>query len=118
MSKSVEGAFTQLLGIKNAVSKFSPSAKEGSRLIPSKIKDAQIPIRIDADHYNPETKGLNVVLQVNSQTKVPGLVEWRKKNTSHGKLATETFDTSAKDKDAELRRMLESMKEEAKENLK
>lgn len=118
MSKAIEAAFTKLKGIKNAASKFSISAVEGHRLIPSQTKDAEYQVRIDAGHFDPSTKNLNVVLQVNSQAKSPGLVDWVKKNSTHGKLATTTFNTDASDKTAELNRVLDELKSKAKENLK
>ena len=58
-----------------------------------------------------------MVLQVNSQAKSPGLQDWTKKNSTHGKLATESFDTNAKDKAAETKRVLESLEKQAKENV-
>ena len=111
-------AFTKLKGIKNAASKFSASAAEGNRIVPSKTKDAEYQVRIDAGHFDPSTKRLNVVLQVNSQAKSPGLVDWVKKNSTHTKLATATFNTDANDKNAELSRVLDLLKSKAKESLK
>ncbi|BDD61508.1 hypothetical protein MPDQ_004519 [Monascus purpureus] len=117
MSK-VLGSFVQKAqGIKNAPSKFTATAAEGSRLIPSKTKDAEFQMRIDAGHYDPNTKHLNVVLQVNSQAKSPALKDWIKKDTTHGKLATATFDTAASDKQAEYNKMLLELQEKAKSKL-
>lgn len=118
MSKAIDAAFTKLKGVKNAASKFSASAAEGNRIMPSPTKDADYQIRIDAGHFDPKTKRLNVALQVNSQAKSPGLVDWVKKNSTHANLATATFDTKAQDQTAELNRVLEVLKQKAKENIK
>jgi hypothetical protein len=117
MSKAV-GAFVQKAqALKNAPAKFSASAVEGNRIIPSKTKDADFQLRIDAGRYDASTKHLNVVLQVNSQAKSPALKKWIKENSTHGKLATASFDTAAKDQNAEFDRVLQELKDNAKENL-
>jgi hypothetical protein len=117
MSK-VLGAFVQKAqAIKNAPAKFTATAIEGNRIIPSKTKDAEFQLRIDAGHYDAKTKHLNVVLQVNSQAKSPGLKDWVKKNSTHGKLATASFDTSAKDPAAEYARVLKELEEAGKKSL-
>ncbi|PYH91043.1 hypothetical protein BO71DRAFT_333149, partial [Aspergillus ellipticus CBS 707.79] len=103
--------------IKNAPSKFTSAATEGSRLIPSRTKDADFQFRIDAGHFDAESKNLNVVLQVNSQAKSPALKDWVKKNTTHGKLATAVFNTSAEDKQEEFERMLRDLEELGKKSL-
>lgn len=117
MSKAISAAFTKLKGINNLASKFSASAVEGNRIVPSRTKDADFGVRIDAGHYDASTKTLNVVLQVNSQAKSPALKEWARKNTTHAKLATSTFKTDAEDKEAEALRMLKDLEEKAKENI-
>lgn len=73
--------------------------------------------RIDAGHYDESTKKLNVVLQVNSQAKSPALKDWIKKNSTHGKLATASYDTSAADQRAEYERMLGELEDKGKGNL-
>ena len=75
MSKAIDTACTKSKSIKNAASKFSALAAEGNRIIPSKTKDAEYQVRINTGRLNPSTKRLNVVLQVNSQAKSPGLVD-------------------------------------------
>ncbi|KAL8757376.1 MAG: hypothetical protein Q9199_002253 [Rusavskia elegans] len=117
MSKKLSSSFTKLKAMKNAPTKFSASTTPGSRILPSKTDDASIELRIDAGHFDKTTKLLNVVLQVNSQAKSPALVEFRKKEGTHAKLATETFDTSATDKVAEANRILDSLERKAKEKL-
>ncbi|KAI9686456.1 MAG: hypothetical protein M1820_010629 [Bogoriella megaspora] len=102
---------------KNASSKFTGSATAGRRIIPAQSKDADWQVRIDAGHYDEETKKLNVKLQVNSQATSPALREFTKKNSTHADLATGTFDTSAKDKDAEYNRMIDNLSADAKKNL-
>ncbi|CAG7961067.1 unnamed protein product [Penicillium salamii] len=117
MSKALT-EFAQLAqNVKNAPSKFTGAAAEGSRLIPSRTKDALFQFRVDAGRYNDKTKHLNVNLQVNSQAKSPALKDWVKKNTTHGKLATATFDTTAEDKDAEYTRVLNELVKLGKEKL-
>lgn len=117
MSKALTN-FAQLAqNVKNAPSKFTGAAAEGSRLIPSKIKDEQFQFRVDAGHYNDNTKRLNVNLQVNSQAKSPALKDWVKKNTTHEKLATATFDTTAEDKNAEYVRVVNELVQIGKQKL-
>ena len=118
MSKALDSAKAQLKNIKNAANKFTASAVEGTRLIPSQTKDKQLPVRIDAGHYNPTSKRLNVVMQVNSKPQSPGLENWVKKHSTHGKLAKAEFDTAADDKNAEFSRMLDDLMNKGKQNLK
>jgi hypothetical protein len=87
---------------------------EGHRLIPSRTKDAEFQFCIDAEHYEEATKRLNVVLQVNSQAKSPALKDFIKKNSTHAKLATASFDTAAEDPSAEYTRVVEELVEEGK----
>ena len=42
--------------VKNATGKFTASAAEGNRILPSPPKDADFQLRIDAGRYNPTTK--------------------------------------------------------------
>lgn len=117
MSKALTN-FAQLAqNLKNAPSKFTGTATEGSRLIPSKTKDEQFQFRIDAGRYNANTKHLNINLQVNSQAKSPALKDWIKKNTTHEKLATATYDTSAEDKHAEYVRVVNELVQKGKQKL-
>ncbi|KAL9575978.1 MAG: hypothetical protein Q9212_007501 [Teloschistes hypoglaucus] len=118
MSKTVTEAFNSIRSLPNFASKFSAAAPEGRRLLPSnKNMDAGYQVRIDAGYYDPSTKGLNVVLQVNSQAKNSALVKWVKRNSTHGKLATATFDTGTNDYNAEGIRVLAELESKAKENL-
>ncbi len=39
MSKAIDTAFTKLMSVKTAASKFSASAADGNRIIPPKTKD-------------------------------------------------------------------------------
>lgn len=117
MSKALSTFVNKAKGIKNAPTKFTATAAEGSRIIPSKNRDAEFQLRIDAGHYDESTKKLNVVLQVNSQATSPALREWVKKNSTHGQLATASFDTTAVDKDAELNKVLNSLQNQAKQKL-
>lgn len=118
MSKAIDAAFTKMKNIKNVASKFSASAAEGTRILPSKVKDAEYQLRIDTGRCDPVTKRLNVVLQVNSQAKSRGLVEWVAKNSTHAQLVTASFDTSAPDLTAETMRVLEDLNSKAKQNIK
>jgi hypothetical protein len=71
----------------------------------------------NADHFDPVTKKLNVVLQINSQARSPALVEYARKHSTHDKLATESFDTAAENPDEEVIRVLGSMAGQAKKKL-
>lgn len=102
MSKALDSFFQKAQALKNAANKFTPNATEGGRIIPSPPKDADFQLRIDAGHYNAQTKKLKVVLQVNWEAQSPGLQDWTKKHTTHDKLATTSFDTDAPDKKAEF----------------
>jgi len=117
MSKALGTFIQKAQGIKNAPAKFTASAVEGNRILPTRNKDAEFQFRIDAGHYDETTKRLNVVLQVNSQAKSPALKYWIKKNSTHGQLATASFDTTAKDQDSEYLRMLKELADAGKENL-
>lgn len=117
MSKALSENLNKIKAIKNAASKFSASASEGSRLLPSKNKDDAFQVRIDAGRYDQATKKLNVVLQVNSQASSPGLKDFIKKNSTHGKLATAQFDTAAPDKAAEMQRVIAELEAKGKQNL-
>lgn len=118
MSKAIDAAFTKFRGVKNAASKFSASAAEGNRIMPSPTKDAEFQLRIDAGHFDSKTSRLNVALQVNSQAKSPGLLDWVKKHSTHANLATATFDTKAQDSKAEMSRVMEELRQKAKANIK
>lgn len=116
ISKALGNFVNKVQGIKNAPAKFTATAVEGSRIIPSQNRDAEFQFRIDAGHYHESTKNLNVVLQVNSQATSPALRDWVKKNSTHSQLATAHFDTSADDKDAELDKVLNSLQIQAKQS--
>jgi hypothetical protein len=117
MSKAIGNFVQKAKSLSGAASKFTPGAAEGNRILPSKSKDAEFQCRIDAGRYDPATKKLNVVLQINSQAKSPALRDWARKKSTHDKLATETFDTAAQDKTAELSRVLASLEAQAKNKL-
>lgn len=117
MSKALDSFFQKAQALKNAGNKFMANATEGGRIIPSPPKDADFQLRIDAGRYNPQTKKLNVVLQVNKEAKSPGLKDWAQKHTTHEKLATASFDTAASDKKAEFERVLGELKRKAKDNI-
>ncbi|KAL8786281.1 MAG: hypothetical protein Q9213_002876 [Squamulea squamosa] len=105
MSKAIGIATSKMKNLTNATSKFTPTAANGN-------------LRLDGGHFDQKTKEIDVVMQVNSQAKSPALVNWRNKNTTHAKLATEKFNTEAIDKEAELDRVLESLESQAKEKLR
>lgn len=118
MSKMLESARTQLKNIKNGASKFTESAIEGARIVPSKSKDSIVPVPGDAGKYNSSTKMLNVVMQVNSKPHSPGLETWIKRHSTYGKLATAQFNTAADDKTAEYDRVVDELLAKGKQNLK
>ncbi|KAL2436838.1 hypothetical protein ABEF95_014795 [Exophiala dermatitidis] len=117
MSKAVESFFQKTQNMKNAAGKFTANATEGGRIIPSPTRDGELQLRIDAGRYNPETRKLNVVLQVNKEASSPGLRDWAKKHTTHAKLATASFDTGAPNQKAEFNKVMETLEKNAKENL-
>ena len=117
MSKALEKSVALMKQVPNFASKFSPSAAQGSRILPNKTLDAQSQVRIDAGYFDPSTKELNVTMQVNSEAKSQALVNFRNKHSSHGKLATATFKTDAADQKAEADRVLEELKTKAVDNL-
>ena len=117
MSKAMTNFVKQAKALTNAAYKFTSAAVAGQRILPSRNKDSQFQCRIDAGHYDTTTKKLNITLQVNAQPKSPALQEWIKKNSTHGNLAKETFDTEAEDKEAEYHRVLDSMMAQAKNKL-
>ncbi len=57
-------------------------------------------------------------MQVNAQVKSCRLTEGLRKHSSHAKLGTETFDTVAKNSKGGLRRVMDFLKKQGKENLK
>lgn len=118
MSKVLDAARAQLKNIQNGANKFTESITEGSRIVPSKDKDRSIPVRVDAGKYNPVTKLLNVVLQVNSKPKSPGLSNWIGRHSTHAKLATTQFNTAADDKKAEYHRVVDELITAGKQNVK
>ncbi|OOF98352.1 hypothetical protein ASPCADRAFT_128508 [Aspergillus carbonarius ITEM 5010] len=117
MSKAIGSFVEKAKDIKNGPSKFTSTAVEGSRFIPSRTKDAEFQFRIDAGHYDENTKRLNVALQVNSQAKSPVLKDWIKKHSTHENVATASYDTSATDKKAEYNRVLLELADKGRENL-
>jgi len=117
MSKALSKDLRNIKAIKNAASKFSATAPEGSRLLPSENKDPFFQVRIDAGRNELATKKLNVVLQVNSSATSPGSKDFIKKNTTHGKLATAQFDTTAPDKDAKLEKVISELEAGGKQKI-
>ncbi|OJJ98581.1 hypothetical protein ASPACDRAFT_31140, partial [Aspergillus aculeatus ATCC 16872] len=114
----VLGTFVQKVqGFKNASSKFTSSVTESNRILPSRNKDTDFQLRIDAGYYDSTSKGLNVVLQVNSQAKSPALRDWARKNKTHTKLATATFDTAAVNKNTKFQKVLKALVAEGKSKL-
>ena len=90
----------------------------GSRILPvNKENDEAAEFRIDAGE-KIETKQ-NLVLQVNSQAKSPALKRYTATNgkSTHGKLASASFDTKAPDPDAEFDRLVDDMTKQAQEKL-
>ncbi|KAK2764528.1 hypothetical protein FQN54_009223 [Arachnomyces sp. PD_36] len=118
MSKVLLSAKGKFKGFKNAASKFKASVLEGNRLLPSRSKDHSIPFRIDAGNFNPVTKRLKVILQINKNPGSKGLDAWLKKFSTHGKLATAQFHVEAEDPDAEYERVIDELFDKGKENLK
>lgn len=90
----------------------------GSRVLPvNKKNDAAAEFRIDAGEKIGTKQ--NLVLQVNSQAKSPGLKRYVATNgkSTHGKLAAASFDTNASDPEAEFDRLVEEMTTQARDKL-
>ena len=117
MSKTLGDFFQKAQAIKNASAEFTATAAEGGRIIPFPRHYAAFQLRVDAGHYDPNTKKLNVVLQINAQARSPALRDWARKNSTHDKLATASFDTSVEDKEAEFASVLKKLENEAKQRL-
>jgi len=117
MSKYVKDFFAKIGQNFDIGAKFKTAKEAGARIVPSRTKknDESYQLRIDAGEIVGTHR--NVVLQVNSQAKATPLKSWLEKNTSHGKLATASFDTAAEDPDLEARRVLAELEEKARNNL-
>jgi len=119
MSKVVAEFFTKVVGNPTLLKKFIGALTPGQRIVPNKNQkdDASYQFRIDAGEVPKGTHLQNIVLQVNTQAKSTALKNWIKKHTSHGKLATTSFDTKAADVDKEVKRALGELEKMAKENI-
>jgi hypothetical protein len=117
MSKPVKDFFKKVNQNIDIGKKLAGNYESGGRIVPSKTakNDADYQLRIDAGELVDSRR--NVVLQVNTQAKATPLKSWLRKNSSHGKLATASFDTAAKDQKAETARVLAELEKKAKDNL-
>jgi hypothetical protein len=117
MSKPVKDFFKKVNQNIDIGKKLAGNYESGGRIVPSKTakNDADYQLRIDAGELVDNRR--NVVLQVNTQAKATPLKSWLRKNSSHGKLATASFDTAAKDQKAETARVLAELEKKAKDNL-
>jgi hypothetical protein len=91
VSKVLGSIVGKAAAIKNAPSKFVATAPEGSRLNPSRTMDKDWQVRVDAGHYNPETKRLGVVLQVNSQATSPELKRFISKDSTENQISSVNY---------------------------
>ena len=62
MSKALGTFVHKVQGTKSAPAKLPATAVAGSRIIPSKNRDAEFQFRIDVGHYDESTRKLNVML--------------------------------------------------------
>lgn len=117
MSKALQEFFSKVKNNFDVATKLKASHTSGGRILPSRTQknDADYELRIDAGDL-VKTKR-NVVLQVNTQAKSTALKDWLKKQGTHAKLATASFDTAAADPEAEARRVLDELEKEAKANI-
>ncbi|KAI9842360.1 MAG: hypothetical protein M1837_007280 [Sclerophora amabilis] len=115
MSKPVSEFFTRICQNFNMTKKLKKDLTPGSRIVPARTakNDANYQLRLDAGELIDGKR--NVVLQVNTQARSTALKDWLKKNGSHAKLATATYDTTAADDDAETDRVMETLEKGAKE---
>ncbi|KAK7711513.1 hypothetical protein SLS64_005537 [Diaporthe eres] len=103
------------------VKKLTSTATQSghARVFPSQSKDAAFDLRIDAGNKSGGKQPVH--LQVNAQAKSQGLKTWVSKQGSkgtHADLAVAVFDTTAKDQDAEVKRVQDSLAKQALANLK
>jgi hypothetical protein len=119
MSRTLKKFWKDWVSIERLLDKLAGrSFHPGARILPfSKNDDSKAELRIDAGEKVGDMQ--KVILQVNSQAKSPALVAWRAKNgrQTHGQPATGSFDTKAKDLQAETRRLLEDLDTQAKAKL-
>lgn len=117
MTKIVKDFFKKVNQNMDVGKKLAAKHDSGSRILPSKTSknDADYQLRIDAGELIGTSR--NVVLQVNSEAKATPLQTWLRKNSSHAKLATASFDTTAKDQEAEAIRVMKELERQARENL-
>jgi len=119
MSKVIAEFITKVSGTASLLKKFKGAHTPGQRIVPTKTakNDELYQLRIDAGEVPKGTHMQNIVLQVNTQAKNTALKNWVKKHTTHGKLATTSFDTKAADVDKEVIRALGVLEKAAKENI-
>lgn len=117
MSKVVQEFFSKVKNNFDVATKFKASHTSGGRILPSRTQknDANYELRIDAGELIANKR--NIVLQVNTQAKSTALKDWLKKQGTHAKLATVSFDTTAADPEAEAQRALDELEKEAKANI-
>lgn len=117
MSKALQEFFSKVKNNFDVATKFKASHTAGGRILPSRTQknDADYGLRIDAGDLVLGKR--NLVLQVNTQATSTALKDWRKKQGTHAKLATASFDTAAADLDAEALRVLDELEKEAKANI-
>ena len=119
--KRVTNVILKMTEVPNIGTKFaSQSAAEGTRALPANIpkKNHEWQVRVDFGKLDTVTGLRKLNTQVNTEATIPSLKRYIQENSSHAKLAEETFDTKAKDLNAEAKRALRSMAEQAVENLK
>ena len=116
MSKAVKSFFSKVADTWSMATKFK-NVTPGHRIVPPRQakNDASFQFRIDAGELVGDEQ--HVDLQVNTEATSPALRDWRRKNGSHAKLATSSFNTTAADPDAEAERVLKDLEEQAKKNL-
>lgn len=118
MSKKAWGEWRQYVkSIPKVAAKFNSTATLGSTIVPGLKSAPNVQFRVDAGHYDPETKLLGVVLQPNAQATSEVVKKHIQKHSTHSKLAKYSFDTAAEDKDAEVEKMMDSFEEQVLENL-
>ncbi|KAB8356447.1 hypothetical protein FH972_024030 [Carpinus fangiana] len=86
------------------------------RVLPKKYSkdDKDADLRIDAGEKIGDNQ--NVVLQVNSGAKSE-VLQKKQPHKYHSKLATGSFNTKAEDKEAEIQKLIDQLKDEAEDKL-
>ncbi|KAK2758771.1 hypothetical protein FQN54_003463 [Arachnomyces sp. PD_36] len=110
MSGALKDFFPKVKKNFNLGKKFKSMFAAGSRILPSRTSknDTEYQLRLDAGELIGN-RYRQIILQINTQAKTPGLRDYMRKHGTHAKLAVAQFDTQAEDEDAEVDRVLDDL---------